>query len=283
MTNNNKHKKKKFYWRAFISFYVVTSFIFIAISGIILYITPPGRVANWTDWRFLFLSKHEWQAVHTILSFMFVISAGFHIYFNWKVLITYLRTKLQEGMKMKRELTLSSIIILTVISLTLMKSPPFSTVMNFGSDISNSWGKTLSEPPIPHAELLTLKEYSEKTNIPYEKIISNLKNAGIEVNNSELTLDIIASRYKLTPAQLAQKIMVGEKPKVAIAEGGGYGRKNVKDVCEQLDVPLETGLTRLEKNGIKATADSNLKDLAIENNLTPIQIVKLINSKTTNQ
>lgn len=259
------------------------SFLFIAISGIILYITPPGRVANWTDWRFLFLSKHEWQAVHTILSFMFVISAGFHIYFNWKVLVTYLRTKLQEGMKMKRELALSSIIILAVISLTLVDAPPFSTVMNFGADISNSWGKTLSEPPIPHAELLTLKEYSAKTNISHEDIISNLKNAGIEVTNDESTIEAIAVQYNLTPAQLAQKIMADRKPKVAIAEGGGYGRKSVKDVCEQLDVPLETGLERLEKNGIRANLDSNLKDLAKENDLTPIQIVKLINSETINQ
>lgn len=283
MTTNNTPTKKKFYWRAFISFYVVLSFIFIAISGIILYITPPGRVANWTDWRFLFLSKHEWQAVHTILSFMFVISAGFHIYFNWKVLITYLRTKLQEGMKMKRELTLSSIIILAVISLTLIDAPPFSTVMDFGSDISNSWGKTLSEPPIPHAELLTLKEYSEKTNISYEDIISNLKNAGIEVDDSEMTLDMIASQYNLTPAQLAQKIVASKKPRVAIAEGGGYGRKNVNDVCEQLDIPVETGLERLEKNGIRANANSNLKEIAGEHNLAPIQIVKLINSESINQ
>lgn len=283
MTTNNTTKKKKFYWRAFISFYVVISFLLIAISGIILYITPPGRVANWTNWQFLFLSKHEWQSVHTILSFIFVISAGFHVYFNWKVLVTYLRTKLQEGMKMKRELALSSIIILAVITLTLVNAPPFSTVMDFGADISNSWGKTLSEPPIPHAELLTLKEYSAKTNIPYDDIISNLKNAGIEVTNDESTIEAIAAQYNLTPAQLAQKIMVGKKPKVAIAEGGGYGRKSVQDVCEQLDIPIELGLERLKTNGINTEPHSSLKDIANENDLTPIQIVKLINSETINQ
>ncbi|MDI6780477.1 MAG: hypothetical protein QME25_09920 [Bacteroidota bacterium] len=73
-----------------------------------------------------------------------------------------------------------------------------------------------------------------------------------------MTLDMIASQYNLTPAQLAQKIRAGKKPKVAIAEGGGYGRKNVNDVCEQLDIPVETGLERLEKNGIRANANSNV-------------------------
>lgn len=277
MTTNTKSTKKKFYWRAFISFYVVLSFIFIAISGIILYITPPGRVANWTDWRFLFLSKHEWQAVHTILSFMFVVSVGFHIYFNWKVLVTYLRTKLNEGMKMKRELSLSSVVIVAVISLTLNDLPPFSTVMNFGAKISNSWGRQLSEPPIPHAELLSIKDYSEKTNIPYEDIISNLKNVDIYIENDTVTLAELATKNNLTPSQLAEKMMVGKKPKVAIAEGGGYGRKSVKEVCEQLDIPLQVGLERLKKNGINADSDTNLKDIARKYNLTPIQVVKLIN------
>lgn len=279
---SDRSNKKKFYWRAFVSFYVLISFLIIAISGIILYITPPGRVANWTDWRFIFLSKHEWQAIHTILSFLFVISAGFHIYFNWKVLITYLRTKLQEGIKMKRELSLAFMIILASISLTLFEVPPFSTVMDLGENISNSWGKNLSEPPIPHAELLTLKEYSEKTNIPYSDIISNLKNSGIEISNENTTIKAIADKYKLTPAQVAQKIMDNKKPKPVIAEGGGYGRKSVKEVCEQLDIPVEIGLERLKRNGIDAQIETNLKEIANEYNLVPIQIVKIINLETIN-
>lgn len=273
--------RKKISFRAFISLYVVISFLVISISGIILYITPPGRIANWSNWTFLFLTKHEWQAVHTIFTFLFVTAAAFHIYFNWKPILAYLASKFTSGIKIRKELLASFILSIFILVATLGNVPPFSTVIDFGEDISNSWGKTLSEPPIPHAELLTLKEYSAKTNIPYEEIISNLKNANIEVNDSETTLETIASQNNLTPAQLSKIMLAEKKPKVAISEGGGYGRKTVQDVCEQLDIPLEVGIERLQKNGITADSNSKLKDLANEKNVAPIQIVKLI-SETIN-
>ena len=37
---------KKFHWKVFVSFYVVFSFVALALSGIVLYVAPPGRIAN---------------------------------------------------------------------------------------------------------------------------------------------------------------------------------------------------------------------------------------------
>ena len=39
-------KKDPFYWRAFVTFYIVLSFLVIAASGFVLFISPPGRVAT---------------------------------------------------------------------------------------------------------------------------------------------------------------------------------------------------------------------------------------------
>jgi hypothetical protein len=39
-------------------------FLIVSFSGIILYMTPQGRVANWTNWTLLGLGKHDWSAVH---------------------------------------------------------------------------------------------------------------------------------------------------------------------------------------------------------------------------
>jgi len=92
----------KFHWKVFVSFYVVFSFLALAVSGIVLYVAPPGRVANWSVWQLLLLSKAQWQAVHTIVALAFLVAAGFHIYFNWKVLVAYVKSKLQAGIRMKR-------------------------------------------------------------------------------------------------------------------------------------------------------------------------------------
>ena len=33
----------KFHWKVFVSFYVVFSFLALAVSGIVLYVAPPGE------------------------------------------------------------------------------------------------------------------------------------------------------------------------------------------------------------------------------------------------
>ena len=38
-----------FRWRALVSLLVASGFLVMAVTGIMLYVSPPGRVANWTD------------------------------------------------------------------------------------------------------------------------------------------------------------------------------------------------------------------------------------------
>ena len=65
--------RKKFNWRAFNSLYIVYSFIILSLSGFVLFIAPPGRIANWTNLTILGFTKHEWQAIHIIFTFLFFI------------------------------------------------------------------------------------------------------------------------------------------------------------------------------------------------------------------
>jgi hypothetical protein len=70
-----------------------------------LYISPPGRVANWTDWRLFGLGKSEWQQQHIIFSFAFAILSLFQLFIiNWKPFLCYLKTKASEGLKHRGEL-----------------------------------------------------------------------------------------------------------------------------------------------------------------------------------
>jgi hypothetical protein len=63
-----KSTEKKFKWRGMMTLLLVLAVLLDIISGVILYITPPGRFANWTDWTLWGLNKHEWGAIHTIFS-----------------------------------------------------------------------------------------------------------------------------------------------------------------------------------------------------------------------
>ncbi len=151
----------KFHWKVFVSFYVVFSFLALAVSGIVLYVSPPGRVANWSVWRLLLLTKAQWQAVHTIVALAFLVAGGFHVYFNWKVLVAYLKSKLQAGLRMKRELAAASLTGVVILAASMTGVPPFGTVMDVGEEIKNSWSTASSEPPVPHAELMTVEKLAE--------------------------------------------------------------------------------------------------------------------------
>ena len=267
----------KFHWKVFVSFYVVFSFVVLALSGIVLYIAPPGRIANWSIWRLALLSKAQWQAMHTIVATLFLIAASFHIYFNWRVLMAYLRSKLHEGLRMKRELLAASAVAVLILVFTLIGVPPFSSVMALGEDIKNSWSSTASEPPVPHAELLTIEKLAETVKIPIDVAMANLARQGIAADSPQVTVQQLATRYALTPQQIYQRIQ-GEnaKPVINPAAGGGWGRMNVQQACERYGVPVEDGLQRLVAAGINASATTMIKDLATAQGKTPSDIANVI-------
>jgi hypothetical protein len=268
---------KKFHWKVFVSFYVVFSFLALAVSGIVLYVAPPGRIANWSVWRMVLLSKAQWQAVHTIVALLFLVAAGFHISFNWKVLVAYLTSKLHEGLRMKRELATATAAAVVLLTVTIAGVPPFSTVMDVGEDIKNSWSTATNEPPVPHAELMTVEKLAETVKLPPEKVVANLEKHGVTMTQPGMTVQQIADQNKLTPQQVYQRIQSEDaKPKVSLAEGGGWGRMNVQQACDRFSVPVGTGVERLRAAGIEAESGSMLRELATAQGKTPIDIAKII-------
>jgi hypothetical protein len=267
----------KFHWKVFVSFYVVFSFLALAASGIVLYVAPPGRIANWSVWQLLLLNKAQWQAVHTIVALAFVVAASFHIYFNWRVLVAYVKSRLQAGIRMKRELAAASLTGAAILAVSIAGVPPFGTMMDVGEDIKNSWSTTSNEPPVPHAELMTVAKLSETVKIPAEKAMANLEKQGIKVAQPAMTVQQIADDNKLTPQQVYQKIQSEDaKPKVSLAEGGGWGRMNVQQVCERVNVPVDAGVSRLQAAGIDATPTTMIRELATSRGKTPIEIAKIV-------
>jgi|WetSurMetagenome_2_1015567.scaffolds.fasta_scaffold280836_1 hypothetical protein len=275
-------KRRNTQWRSLTTFLVVMIFMVIAATGIILYITPPGRVANWSGWRLLGLTKAQWQAAHTIFAFLFVLAAGVHLYFNWKVLLGYLRTKIDMERKYGRELVAAFVIVLTIFTLTVNHAAPFGTVMDIGEDLKNGWSSVTNEPPVPHAELLTLMELSKKAGFPLETIRATLKSEGFAVQHDSVTLQVLAQQKGITPQEVYNRIKSHNTrgSRSMIGEGGGYGRKSVMEICQQLNIPFEDALRRLESRSIKATAQSNVRELAMANGMTPSNLVRLIAGET---
>jgi hypothetical protein len=274
----NPGRKEGFYWRAFVTFYVIFSFVVIAASGLVLFISPPGRVANWSQWRFGALLKADWQAVHTVFALLFLAAAAFHIYFNWRVILNYIRVKVGEGLHRGRELGVAAAVGVGVLVLTIVGIPPFSTVMTFGETVKNSWSDPATEPPVPHAELWTVAKFAESNKITVDQAMGNLREANMAAPGPDVTLQVLATTHKVTPRQVYLKALgQAEAASVPMAEGGGFGRKTVGQLCQEVNVPIETALERLRQAGFTdATADSNMRQLATRNGKRPIEVAQVI-------
>lgn len=271
-------RKDGFYWRAFVTFYVVVSFVVIAASGLVLYIAPPGRVANWSEWTFGALLKADWQAVHTVFALVFLAAAAFHVYFNWRVILNYVRRKAGEGLNRGKELAVASVVGMAVLVLTLVGVPPFSTIVSVGEAAKNSWSDPASEPPVPHAELWSVAKFAEANKLPVERAMENLRQAGMPTSGADVTLQALATSYHVTPREVYLKALGTEKAaSVPLAEGGGFGRKSVGEFCAEMNVPVATALDRLRQAGFTdATAESNMREVATKLGKRPIEVAQVI-------
>jgi hypothetical protein len=265
--------RPNFYWRAFATLLVVLGFFVLAATGIGLYLTPPGRVANWSGWTLVGLTKAQWQAVHMVFGLLFVVAGSFHLFFNWRVLMSYLRRHLTEGLRRKREIAWSLVTATALLVMAIADVPPVNAVAALRETVSNSWSDSTTEPPIPHAELLTLAQFAESQKLPLESALATLREAGGTVT-SETTLADVALQLEVTPQELFKKL--GTKTPAASPAGGGMGWKTLRAASEELGIPLETATARLTARGIAADPDATLRDIASRNDLHAPELVKCI-------
>jgi len=127
--------EKRFRVRSFISFVILWSFIILALSGVILYVSPAGSVARSLSWKFLFFSRDTWRGAHIIFCCLFVVFTILHIYFNWRAVLGYLRKKISRGIFSRKELAFSLIIVGIVLIFALARWQPLGKLLEWRDQI----------------------------------------------------------------------------------------------------------------------------------------------------
>ena len=267
-------KKSKFKFRAFTALIVLWSFILENVTGIVLYIVPPGRIAHWTNWKLWGFTKEQWAALHTIFGYIFLIFAVIHIYYNWKPILNYIKRKVKTGLRMRMELTVSLILTVLVFVATAISIPPFSTVMDFGTKMKNSWEESNQEPFIPHAEEMSLDKLIEQIGISLEEAQLLLEEKGIKVENSGSLVKDIAKDFDTSPVAIYE--ILEKEPPQKKQSGRGYGWKTLENIAQDLSIPLEDIMAFLQSEGIDAQKDEVIRNVAEKNGMTPYELVEKI-------
>lgn len=264
----NEPEGKRFHWRGLTSLTVTTGFLVLAVTGVVLYFTPQGRVANWTGWTFLGLEKEQWSAIHTTAAIVFVVSSLFHVYFNWRLLVNYIVMK--RKLHLKREMAAALAIVFVVAAGTLLGVPPFSTVVEVNDRIKLYWENRNVQAPYPHAEDSVLQEFCTRSGLSVDQVTERLNTAGITVRDPATeTIRDLAEARGITPLELFSRIL----PERSVSGGGsGMGRLTVQDFCEQQGLSLEKALELLHHEGFEAQETSTLKTLAGQKGMKPMQL-----------
>lgn len=192
----------KFQLRGFTSLLLAAASLVLGVSGIILYLAPRGRVANWTGWTMLGMEKQEWQSVHINLALLVVIVAGLHLYLNWAIFWCYIKTRGTLALSLKLEMLLAVLITATVLSGAVLGLPPFRTVMAFNSQIKDYWDRWASAAPTPHAEELTLEQVAGDLGLSVNDVVNALRTQGIVVEDKTTTLGQVAEKNGRTPSDV---------------------------------------------------------------------------------
>lgn len=82
--------------RKITSLTALLSFVVLILNSVILYIMPQGRVAYWADWHLWGLDKPAWGNQHIIVGVLFLVAIFMHIYYNWKLIISYFKNKARD-------------------------------------------------------------------------------------------------------------------------------------------------------------------------------------------
>ncbi|MCP4378607.1 MAG: hypothetical protein GY794_20830, partial [bacterium] len=155
--------------------------------------------------------------------------------------------------------------------------------------IKSSWVTSPElEPPFGHAEEVSLKGIAKRMRLNLDGAVNELKQNNIRFDLSE-SLDTIARNNNTTPMVIyghigkhkEQAVLANSKqwtPEGIEAEfsGTGLGRKSIAELCEMAGVNLQTCLTRLNGDGINATATDGVRDLATAHDRNPVDMLKII-------
>lgn len=273
---------RPFSWRALISVTTALTFVAMSITGMVLFITPPGRIAHWTGWRIWALTKEQWAGLHIWFSLVFMIAAILHLYLNWQCFLSYFRTQIHRAFAFRTEWALALLLCGIVGWATLAEVKPFSSLLTWNEAIKRGWDTPAAQAPIPHAELLTLGELAQQTEgLDVDVMIKNLQAVGIEVESADVVLGDLASRAGVTPMQL-YAIATGQSIAPGATHGGrgaglqgqqqggyGMGRLTLRQYCEQQNLDLAKTIQQLRDSGFRAEADMTIREIAATGGVHP--------------
>ncbi len=252
--------------RRLISLLTLFAFAVLAFTGLVMYITPPGRVAYWADWRFLGLTKQALNNIHVIVSMLFLVTAIWHICLNWKPVVNYMKNSARKISLKTPELSLALLITMGVTLGAFFEWPGVGGVLAAVDRVKAHWETEYGNPPYGHAELSSLEAFCRHMGFDVATAQKTLRANRIRFDGPRQTLVAIARANKIAPQRIFTLLKAAgttqsqtatpKRPQV------GLGRKTLTQVCAEENRPVAAALRKLAAAGITAQPEMTMKQIA---------------------
>lgn len=269
-------------FRRIVSLVTTLSFLVMAYTGIMLFLSPQGRVANWANWQLLGLGKEDYAAIHINFMVLFLVASILHIYLNWTCLVSYLRNAARRLVVVTPEFLLALGLTVVVFAGTLLAWPPFRNLLALNATVKESWIASYGEPPYGHAELSTLSQFARYLGISPDDALARLRAGGLQVDDAGQTVDAVARRNGVPPQRVYDVLRPAapagptgrSADNLPPGAGSGLGRKTLADLEREGLIRLPVALERLKARGVDAGGDSTLKEVAGELGVSPHDLLR---------
>lgn len=265
----------KFIFKKAVSLTLALSFLIMSYTGIMLFLAPKGKIAYWTDWTLLGLSKTQYTDLHITSMFVLLVFAIWHIYYNWKPLTSYLKNSLHRITPLKKEFLFALVLNLFFVGGTLLHFAPMQSIVDLNAAIKDYWERQKGAPPFGHAEEARLSALAPMSGTDVPMALKRLRAKGMTVESAEQTLQQIAARNGVT-AQHVYDTMLPAKKINASAPGGGMGRRSLSELSASGQLDLERALGYLKAQGFDATPQSTMRDAATALGTTPYELFETL-------
>lgn len=125
--------------RKITSFIMLYSFIIMVLSGIMLFISPFGRLSMMIRWEMLGLDKMQWQALHLIFMIIFTLAGLAHIIYNYKPIKNYLKNRSKKIVIFTSSHLAAIAITASLFYVTINHMEPFESFVKMNKSFNEYW------------------------------------------------------------------------------------------------------------------------------------------------
>jgi len=230
--------KKLFSLRAFASVFAGLSFIFMVVTGLVLFIAPSCRIARDTSWTVWGHDKDQWVAVHVWLSIAFIIASAVHIYLNWRILIGYFKDKVRKGWAFRAEWLAALAVCVFFYVGSARGVTPFSSLM--------AWQETFKHGAAESGQGWRGGRFSSQ----------DVQNSAIHSAQSHVSGEPALNKSHEDCEQ------AGQGGHGSGRMGGGMGRMTLKQFCRDEGIELNWTISYLRKQGFAAHDAMTMRQIA---------------------